>query len=110
MALSHSSFGALSADGERRGAARHNLIDAYMATATLGDSGSALILDVSETGLGLQAVGVLTVGAVTPLRFTLPQGRVIEANGTVAWTDETGRTGIRLFSFGAGSKLSLTQW
>ena len=84
MALSHSSVGALSADGERRGAARHNLIDSYMATATLGDSGSALILDVSETGLGLQAVGVLTVGAVTPLRFRLPQGRVIEANGTVS--------------------------
>lgn len=100
----------MSADGERRGAFRRNLIESYMATANLGATGSALVLDISETGLGVQSVVLLNVGASSPVRFTLPQGRTIEGTGSVAWTDETGRAGIRLSSLSPASRTALAQW
>ena len=110
MAVSHQSIGALSADGERRRSLRRSFLDSYMETATLGDNGGALILDVSEDGLGLQAVSILTVGASTPFRFSLPHGGTVEGTGRVAWTDATGRAGLRLVSFAGGAKAALTRW
>src|SRR5512141_1096396 len=89
-------------DGDRRRAPRRNLLESHMATASLGHGGSALILDLSESGLGVQSVGGLQVGSELAVRFTLPEsGAVIEADGRVAWSDASGRAGVHFDSLDA---------
>lgn len=98
-------------DGDRRQTSRRNVLESHMATASLGDQGSALILDLSENGVGVQSVGGLRVGTSVPVRFTVPDADLtVEGTGRVAWSDDSGRAGVNLESLAPSSEEALKRW
>jgi TonB family protein len=67
--------------------------------------------DLSEGGLSVSgSVGVET-GTMTDIRFDFPEtNSVIDAAGVVAWTDLSGRAGVRFTHIEPDSTESLRQW
>lgn len=81
---------------ERRAAERRSALDDYLCLVDLGDNRSAMLLDVSETGIGVQAVEGPGEGFTTKFRFQLPDTAVlVEGEGEIAWADRAGRMGVR---------------
>jgi CheY-like chemotaxis protein len=71
----------------------------------------ALVLDVSEQGLALQAPEPLPPVKKVPLRFALPgTGQVVEATGEVIWSDDGGRAGVFFSRLNAASRKNLKNW
>jgi ActR/RegA family two-component response regulator len=71
----------------------------------------ALVLDVSEQGLALQAPEPLPPVKRVPLRFDLPgTGQVVEATGEVIWSDDGGRAGVFFSRLNAASRRNLKLW
>jgi len=70
----------------------------------------AIVLDVSEHGLAVQAAEPLPAAQV-PLRFILPgTPELIEGAGDVVWADETGRSGIVFTALTPASQKHLKDW
>ena len=81
---------------ERRAAERRSALDDYLCLVDLGDNRSAMLLDVSETGIGVQTVEGPGEGFTTKFRFQLPDTAVlVEGEGEIAWADRAGRMGVR---------------
>ncbi len=90
---------------------RRNVVDTHLVSVDLAFQKGALLLDLSETGVGLQALERAPMGATTELHFDLPEtGGRVDAVGTVAWTDSSGRIGIRFDEVAALSRPHLAQW
>jgi CheY-like chemotaxis protein len=71
----------------------------------------ALVLDVTEQGLSLQAAETLTPLRGIPLRFLLPQSSlVVQATGDFIWTDDNGRAGIFFRDMPAACRRDLQAW
>jgi ActR/RegA family two-component response regulator len=71
----------------------------------------ALVLDVSEQGLALQAPEPLPPVKKVPLRFALPgTGHIVEATGEVIWSDDGGRAGVFFSRLNAASRRNLRSW
>ena len=70
----------------------------------------ALVQEVSEDGLLVQAAEPLPAMQV-PIRFILPGTvHLIEGAGDVVWADETGRAGILFRELHADSRRQLREW
>jgi CheY-like chemotaxis protein len=70
----------------------------------------ALVLEVSENGLSVQAAEPLPAIQV-PIRFILPGTvHMIEGKGDIVWADETGRAGILFRELNANSGRALRNW
>jgi CheY-like chemotaxis protein len=70
----------------------------------------ALVLDLSEDGLSVQASEPLPA-AELPLRFILPgTTHLIEGTGEVIWADDCGRAGIFFNELTAGARRELKSW
>jgi CheY-like chemotaxis protein len=70
----------------------------------------ALVLDVSEEGLSVQASEPLPA-AELPLRFILPGTTyMIEGSGEVTWADDCGRAGIFFSKLTAAARRHLKVW
>lgn len=70
----------------------------------------ALVLDISEDGLAVQASEPLPA-AELPLRFILPGTTyMIEGNGEVTWADDTGRAGIFFSELTPAARRQLKAW
>jgi CheY-like chemotaxis protein len=70
----------------------------------------ALVQEVSEDGLSVQAAEPLPAIEV-PIRFILPGTvHMIEGTGDVVWADETGRAGILFHELNADSRRQLRDW
>jgi CheY-like chemotaxis protein len=70
----------------------------------------ALVLEISEDGLSVQASEPLPA-AELPLRFVLPgTSYMIEGSGEVTWADDTGRGGIFFSSLSASARRQLKAW
>lgn len=70
----------------------------------------ALVQEVSEDGLSVQAAEPLPAIEV-PIRFILPGTvHMIEGTGDVVWADETGRAGILFRELHDDSRRELRQW
>jgi CheY-like chemotaxis protein len=70
----------------------------------------ALVQEVSEDGLLVQAAEPLPAMEV-PIRFILPGTvHMIEGTGDVVWADETGRAGILFRELHADSRRQLREW
>lgn len=96
---------------ERRVALRRSVVDSHLITVDLAFQTGALLLDLSETGMGVQALASAPMGATTPLNFELPEtGGRIEGVGRIAWTDSSGRLGIRFEEIAELSRMHLAQW
>jgi len=70
----------------------------------------ALVLELSEVGLSVQASEPLPAADV-PLRFILPGTvHLIEGNGEVIWADDTGRAGILFNDLAPNARRQLQAW
>lgn len=71
----------------------------------------ALVLDVTEQGLSLQAAEVLTPLRAVPLRFLLPNSeQVVHAIGDFIWADKNGRAGLFFSKIAAACRRDLQAW
>ena len=71
----------------------------------------AIVLDLSEQGLALQAPEPLPPVQNVPLRFVLPgTSHLIEATGEVIWADEDGRAGVFFSGLTPVSRNHLRNW
>lgn len=70
----------------------------------------ALVLELSEDGLSVQAAEPVPVAEV-PLRFILPgTAHLIEGSGELMWADDEGRAGILFRELPAASRRHLKAW
>jgi protein TonB len=96
---------------DRRSAERRSALDVHLCLVDLGDNRSAMLLDVSELGIGVQAVEGPGEGFTTTFRFQLPDTAVlIEGEGEIAWADRAGRMGIRFTSIAPDLQGELSKW
>jgi len=71
----------------------------------------AWIRDVGEGGVSVSGASPLELGTDTAIRFELPDtNSVIDASGVVAWTDESGRAGVRFTRVEPDSSAALRRW
>jgi hypothetical protein len=71
----------------------------------------AIVLDLSEQGLALQATEPLPQLQNMPLHFVLPgTSHLVEATGEVIWADDDGRAGIFFSDLNAASRSHLSNW
>jgi hypothetical protein len=71
----------------------------------------AIVLDLSEQGLALQAPEPLPPVQNVPLRFVLPgTSHLVEATGRVIWADDDGRAGMFFSGLTAASRQHLKNW
>lgn len=71
----------------------------------------AIVLDLSEQGLALQAAEPLPPVQNVPLRFVLPGTTcMVEATGEVIWADDDGRAGMFFSHLTAVSRRYLKDW
>jgi len=71
----------------------------------------AIVLDVNEQGLSLQAPEPLPPVQKVPLRFVLPgTTHMVEATGEVIWADDQGRAGMLFSPLSSASRKHLKNW
>jgi hypothetical protein len=95
---------------DRRRSARDTvkaLVQLQVGGATL----PAILRDLSEQGLALQAPEPLSGAKSVPLRFVLPgTAQTVHAIGEVIWADETGRAGLFFSRLTPASRKHLRHW
>ena len=71
----------------------------------------AIVTDLSEQGLALQAPEPLPSVQNVPLRFVLPgTSQLLEATGKVIWADDDGRAGMFFSDLSSTSRQHLKTW
>lgn len=71
----------------------------------------AVLLNLSQGGMAVQALEPLAPGRVLQLKFDLPKETMrVEAQGEIVWTDPSGRAGIRFVDMPEASQLNLKEW
>jgi PilZ domain len=71
----------------------------------------AMVLDLNQNGLALQAPEPLPPVQQMPLRFVLPgTTKMVEGMGEVVWADDGGRAGMLFSRLTPASKKYLKQW
>lgn len=71
----------------------------------------AVLLNLSEGGMSVQALESLAPGRILQLKFDLPKETVrVEAQGEIVWSDKSGRAGIRFLDMPEGSQSILKEW
>jgi len=83
------------------------LVHLRVGTATL----PAIMLDVSEQGLALQAPEPLPAAHSVPLHFYLPgTSHLVEGVGKVIWAEDDGRAGMFFSRLAPASRYHLKNW
>jgi TonB family protein len=109
-ALRTTGFEGSSSSPEKRRSHRRSVIELQLVPVDLGNENGGVVLDLSESGIGLQAVAQPSTGAVIHLRFDLPSsGNTIDADAQVVWA-QGGTTGLRIVKLGGISKTHFDDW
>jgi putative methionine-R-sulfoxide reductase with GAF domain len=100
---------------ERRRARRHKVFTPAYANHSGSSQGAILelseILNISESGMCIQASARMKVNRLLPLGIDLSEtGVQIRTVGHVVWSDPSGRTGIRFPDMAAASLGQLQEW
>ncbi len=96
---------------ERRSKPRKNVIEVELVTVDLGQGQGALLLDISESGMGVQALPGIQLGSSVPVSFDLPDTREhVEGTGTIVWNDRGGRAGVLFRDLEPPVKTRLRNW
>ncbi len=96
---------------ERRRKPRAVVLDEQIVPVSLQNDNGGLVVDLSENGLAVQAIAALQRGAVIELEFSLPESNTrIGGRGDVRWAEASGRAGIRIVAFTAGSAEDIRKW
>ena len=73
--------------------------------------GSAVIVDISATGLCLHTREALQQGTMVQLTIPVPDGRdPIEVQGIVVWNQSTGESGMKFARMAPSEKQKLSAW
>jgi GAF domain/PilZ domain/Sel1 repeat len=107
--------GNVSSARERRRTPRHRVLNPSYANLSGSAQGAVLelneILDISESGMCMQAASAMTTGQLLPLGIDLSQaGDTIHTVGYVAWSESSGKTGIQFPEIAEGARLQLRRW
>ena len=87
------------------------VVPSLVYTSIDGRKDQAIILDVSEGGLAVQAVEPIEASRPLKIGFRLPDSaRAIEATAEVAWADASGRAGIRFLDMPDPCCQVLKEW
>jgi len=71
----------------------------------------AMVLDLTQDGLALQAPEPLPPIREVPLRFVLPgTSHLIEGRGEVVWADDSGRAGVLFTQLAPAARKQLKLW
>src|ERR1700690_446752 len=93
----------------RRRSPRHGVRP--LTYAKLDQENGGIILDMTESGVAIQAVGSLQAGQEVQLRFEVNSPRVrVEARGRVAWADWGGKAGIQFLGVTPRVQRALRDW
>lgn len=96
---------------ERRRTFRHPVEIPVSLSVDHGPDLRATAINLSEDGMALQAHSSLPTNHPIRVRFDLPKTRIpVEAEGTIAWADRTGRIGIRFLDMQQFVRRSLEKW
>ena len=100
---------------DRRRARRHKMLKPAYANRSGSAQGAVLelseILNLSESGLCIQAPSQMKVDRLLPLGIDLADsGEYIRTVGYVAWSAPSGKTGIRFPEMGEALRLQLRHW
>ena len=100
---------------ERRRAPRHKIVTPSYANLSGSAQGAVLelneILDISESGMCMQAASAMPAGQLLPLGIDLSQtGDTIHTVGYVAWSESSGKTGIQFPEIAEGARWQLRRW
>src|SRR6266852_4697662 len=100
---------------ERRRARRHKVFTPAYANLSGSSQGAVLelseIFNISESGMCIQASSQMKVNRLLPLGIDLWQsGGPIRTVGHVAWSEPSGRTGIRFPETAEATRLHLRHW
>jgi len=90
---------------------RHKL--RTLAYANLGSTSTAgaILRDLGQSGLAMQAATPIPVGEQIELRLDLPSPRCrVDAVGRVVWTDSTAQAGVEFISLAPRAQRSLSEW
>ncbi|HZQ92390.1 MAG TPA: PilZ domain-containing protein [Terriglobales bacterium] len=89
---------------------RKNVSSLAMVTID-GVAEKAMMMQLGEGGMGLQALEPLEVQRTLQLRFEIPgTDELVEATGDIAWADPSGRVGVRFVEMSDVSRERLRQW
>ena len=93
----------------RRGRSRRDVPFAYI---ELGTANGGTVLNVSESGLALQAMDVLVDGEVLPIRFQFSHtADWITTTGRILWTSDTKKTaGVQFVDISNGARAQINEW
>jgi TonB family protein len=109
-AASVSLFGG-AAGRERRANRRKSLLDTSLVTVDLNPGAYGLMLDVSEAGAKVQAMGPVEPGAKVQIAFEIPElSKRIEGIGCIKWADDEGRVGVQFESLKDPYTEDLKRW
>lgn len=105
----------LSSSRERRRAPRHKIVTPSYANLSGSAQGAVLelneILNISESGMCMQASSAMPAGRLLPLGIDLsPSGETIRTVGYVAWSESSGKTGIQFPEIAEGARSQLRRW
>ena len=78
----------------------------------LGRDNGGIVLNISEGGLAVHAVGIFVDNPTLPLRLRLPgSNEQLEATGQVAWTSESKReAGIHFVDLSEQTRTQIKEW
>ncbi len=101
---------------EKRAAHRQE-VDRPASSTTLVHEGSqrslprVTILNVSKTGIGLDAREMLPQGSTIQLSFQLPEtDETVQVSGKIIWTCQNGKAGVRFTHFLPADQKTLHTW
>jgi CheY-like chemotaxis protein len=83
-----------------------------LSMVTIDDAAdSAMIMQLAEGGMGIQALEPLEVSRSLKLRFEIPGTSIkVQATGEIAWADAAGRIGIRFSEIADQDQARLREW
>ena len=96
---------------ERRRYYRHSVDMPLRISLPQNQEMSATASNLSEGGMAIRVLGKLAKDTQAQFRFTLPGVNIsLELKGQVAWTDRSGRAGIRFVEVPQSSQYQLEKW
>ena len=85
--------------------------DDHLFSARPGEADFALLVDVSETGAGIQSMTALPPGSLTWLRWQFPnEAASFEACGEIAWSNAHKAMGVRFVGLAETVQAHLRDW
>jgi TonB family protein len=96
---------------ERRKKPRKSATNLSLVTVEMDPNGFGLMLDVSESGAGVQVMNRIEPGTNVQIAFKLPEvDSQIEGSGVITWCDGHGRVGVEFQQLKDQSSQQLKQW